>query len=608
MYFPFIFIIQLILFISINNQENNTLEFKGVYTIQSLYNNYSIAEDNFCLQFYDPIDKIPHLFRIIKNENNTSYYIEKRNTQKRIGVNKIGHVLTVFNPRDRNYINTTEWNIIKIGDNKYIIQNTNNFKFIEIHNNYIQCINDLPFPIEEHISEISSVFIFSINKLYDEVEFNPSYEEIINEEPIDVVIKYIDLSDVTLDRKGIIQIQKDEDNEELRYSVRSILQYIPWIRKIFIVMPNEKVKYFKSYDQIKEKIVYVKDKDVLGFDSANIYAFTFNLFRLEKFGLSNNFIYMDDDFFIGKELNKSNFFYYEEKEKRVVPSLLNNDFNILNKEIIYAKYDEIYAMKDNITNQCFQAWNFSLLSTEKFFLDFYSNMTIVKPTPSHNAISYNIQDLKEIYDLVVNNYKYANETLYSIERHILTLQTQHFVDLYEFNIKQRKVNSIKANVYPMNLLRFPNFLNVELFAINTGGDRNYTKYEYYFQKEIMKIRFPNPTPYEIVERKTNFQNNFCNYINFYWNNDDKKKNDNKNENITNPLEYNFEDLTKPQFNNLIENYKKKEYIIEIYFWLLILMTILIMILVYFLYSSKNINSNKYDKLTDNETKKKLEII
>ena len=373
-------------------------------------------------------------------------------------------------------------------------------------------------------------------------------------------------------------------------------------------MPNEKVKYFKSYEQIKEKIVYVKDKDILGFDSANIYAFTFNLFRLEKFGLSNNFIYMDDDFFIGKELSKSNFFYYEEKEKRVVPSLLNNDFNILNKEIIYAKYDEIYAMKDNITNQCFQAWNFSLLSTEKFFLDFYSNMTIVKPTPSHNAISYNIQDLKEIYDLVVNNYKYANETLYSIERHILTLQTQHFVDLYEFNIKQRKVNSIKANVYPMNLLRFPNFLNVELFAINTGGDRNYTKYEYYFQKEIMKIRFPNPTPYEIVERKTNFQNNFCNYINFYWNNDDKKKNDNKNENITNPLEYNFEDLTKPQFNNLIENYKKKEYIIEIYFWLLILMTILIMILVYFLYSSKNINSNKYDKLTDNETKKKLEII
>ena len=32
---------------------------------------------------------------------------------------------------------------------------------------------------------------------------------------------------------------------------------------------------------------------------------------------------MDDDFFIGKPLNKYNFFYYEQKEKRVVPSLSN---------------------------------------------------------------------------------------------------------------------------------------------------------------------------------------------------------------------------------------------------------------------------------------------
>ena len=99
-----------------------------------------------------------------------------------------------------------------------------------------------------------------------------------------------------MNRTGIKQIQKDEDNEELRYSVRSILKYIPWVRKIFILMPSEKVKYFKPYDEIMEKIVYVKDKDVLGYESANIYAFTFNLFRLEKFGLANNFIYMDDDF------------------------------------------------------------------------------------------------------------------------------------------------------------------------------------------------------------------------------------------------------------------------------------------------------------------------
>jgi len=69
-----------------------------------------------------------------------------------------------------------------------------------------------------------------------------------------------------LNRKGIKQISKDKDNDELLYSVRSILKNIPWIRKTFISTPNEKVKYFKSKDEICDKIVYVKDKDLIGFD------------------------------------------------------------------------------------------------------------------------------------------------------------------------------------------------------------------------------------------------------------------------------------------------------------------------------------------------------
>ena len=104
--------------------------------------------------------------------------------------------------------------------------------------------------------------------------------------------------------------------EELRYSLRSILQYIPWIRKIFIVMPNDKVRFLKPYDEIKDKIVYVKDKDLLGYDTANIFAFTFNLHKMEKFGIAKNFIYMEDDFFIGKPLKKTDFFYYDEKEQK----------------------------------------------------------------------------------------------------------------------------------------------------------------------------------------------------------------------------------------------------------------------------------------------------
>ena len=622
MKFSFIFIIHITLFIFISNQDinnigGNNINFKGVYRIDSLLNNFTLTEEYSSLQFISSKEKTGQLFRIKKNQNNL-FYIEAKKNQRKLGVNQNGHIILLHNLKDKNINDTLEWNITKIGDNEYVIQNNEYKKFMEINNNFIQCVNDLPLPIEEHKSEISNNFKFSFFKLVEEVEITPEHEKIIENEPIDVVIKYIDLTDKTLNRTGIKQIQKDEDNEEMRYSVRSILQYIPWVRKIFILMPNEKVKYFKPYDEIKEKIVYVKDKDVLGYDSANIYAFTFNLFRLEKFGLANNFIYMDDDFFIGKELNKSNFFYYDENEKRVVPSMLNMEFNELNREGVLARYDRIFQNKDILPPQCFQAWIFSLLSSEKFFLDHYKNMSLINPTASHNAIAYNIQDLKEIYDLVLNNYQYANETLNSIERHILTLQTQHFVDLYELNIKHRKVHSIRCIVVPMNTIKL-SYLNIELFAINTGGDKFYTEEEYKKQKEIMQIRFPNPTPYEIEDaqhtnnqiksKKDNNENNEVNnQINIINNNDNSRYISQNEEKYTNSLKINGNKYTEIDIDSLIQINNKQSLIIKLSNCLNLLMALLIILLFYLYCNEKNKNKNKYNSIYDFENRKKLEIV
>ena len=585
----------------------NTVEINGIFRIDSVSNGNSLTDENYSLHFAQKKEKsgTSQLFRLVKSENNL-YYIENKN-HRRIALNENGHVAMIYNPNDPSFQNTMEWNIILLDDNKYIIQNNGNKKFVEINNNFLQCINDLPQPLEEHKSKINDNFKFTLFKMYEEVTFTDEQKEIVEKEPIDVLIKYIDLTDENLNRTGIKQIKKDEDNEELKYSVRSILEYIPWVRKIFILMPNEKVKYFKPYDEIKEKIVYVKDIDVLGYESANIYAFTFNLFRLEKFGLSNNFIYMDDDFFIGKELKKTNFFYYDENEKRVVPSLLNSDFNELNKEKTLTNYQNVYKTKDTLAPQCFMAWILSLLSTQKFFIDYYKNMSLIKPTPTHNAISYNIQDLKEIYELVVNNYEYANETLNSVERHILTLQTQHFVDLYEMNIKKRKVHTIPTNVIPMNMLKM-GYMNIELFAINTGGDKIYTDEEKRNQKVLMQRRFPNPTPYEIVEEQPNplENNNKTEEI--------KKEEDNPIDN--GKIIQNNDEVNKilDEQKSLIQITQRQSLIIKLSNCLIVIMIILIIILFYLNYNEKykNKNSYKYAELSDSESnnnnKKKSEII
>lgn len=86
---------------------------------------------------------------------------------------------------------------------------------------------------------------------------------------VDVVYNYIDLNDPTLDYEGKNnkEIQKDYENDELKYSLRSVIQNVPWVRKIFIIMPNGKVRCLRETEEIQDRIVYIKDKEFLRFVS-----------------------------------------------------------------------------------------------------------------------------------------------------------------------------------------------------------------------------------------------------------------------------------------------------------------------------------------------------
>jgi len=222
-----------------------------------------------------------------------------------------------------------------------------------------------------------------------------------------------------------------------------------------------------------------------------------------------------------------------------------------------------------------------------------------------------VKDLKEIYDLVVNNYQYANETLNSIERHILTLQTQHFVDLYEMNIKKRKVHSISFNVIPMNLLKL-NYMQTELFAINIGGDRVYTEEEYKKQTQLMKLRFPTPTPYEIVgsENENKKEKAIIDFIKkpSFSKNVVEHENE-KNEGNNGVMVLNNPEDSKSEQEGDIQNrinlfskiIKRQSLIIKVSNYLIILMFALIGILFYLYFNEKK--KNKYNPINDLDERK-----
>ena len=79
-----------------------------------------------------------------------------------------------------------------------------------------------------------------------------------------------------------------------------------------------------------------------------------------------------------------------------MPCLLNSVFTVINRQQKLAQYWSVFKTKDTLAPQCFMAWILSLYSTEKFFVDHFKDQVLINPTPTHNAISYNIQDLKEI--------------------------------------------------------------------------------------------------------------------------------------------------------------------------------------------------------------------
>ena len=480
----FIILKSIINFKNENKTKNKKIILNGVYRISSLSNNFYLKLKKNELLLLNEFS----YFRLILIELK-SYYIELVYNNKKLGIDDFNKI-KLYNEKEITIINKVIWDITKINDNQYLIQNKFTRKCLQVNNYKIICHNDC--------SKKNTNFIFSFLKLYEEVYITKKHLQLINKEPIDVLIKYIDLTDKTLNRSGIKQNYKDIDNEELKYSIRSIFKYISWIRKIYILMPNKEVKFFKSLDLINDKIIYINDKDLLGFDSANIFAFTFNLYKLENFGISKNFIYLEDDFFIGKPLKKKDFFYYDEKEKKIVPFILTKYFNEMNKTQIYDEYENLIKFKDSIFPHSSDGWWLSIYSTDKYFIEKYK-LQLINTLFTHNVIAENLDDLKEIFH-EIKDYKYINETLFSKERHILSLNQPHFLNLYQLNIKKKKVHPIQYKYIKMeNLNKIK--LDTPLFVINTGGNHKPLKRNYKIQKKFMEKRYPFQNKFEIRYNK-----------------------------------------------------------------------------------------------------------
>lgn len=98
------------------------------------------------------------------------------------------------------------------------------------------------------------------------------------------------------------------NRDELRYSLRSLYQYAPWIRHIYLVTDDQVPSWLEIENP---KITVVSHTEIFGDTGAlptfNSHAIESRLHRIP--GLAEHFLYLNDDVFLGRPLTPQHFFH-----------------------------------------------------------------------------------------------------------------------------------------------------------------------------------------------------------------------------------------------------------------------------------------------------------
>lgn len=147
--------------------------------------------------------------------------------------------------------------------------------------------------------------------------------------PIDIVYLWVDGSDLDwlAIKNNYLQVHQEQlnipieacsanrffDHEELKYSLRSILEFAPFINHIYIVTMNQKPTWLIDHPKITlidHTEIFPNPNDLPTFNSQ---ALECHLHRIP--GLSEYFIYFNDDVFLGRPITPYDFFTEDGKLK-----------------------------------------------------------------------------------------------------------------------------------------------------------------------------------------------------------------------------------------------------------------------------------------------------
>lgn len=209
---------------------------------------------------------------------------------------------------------------------------------------------------------------------------------------VDLVYLWVDGNDPVWQAKHNAFIGKTEEsspinckgryanNDELKYSLRSVETYAPWIRTIFIVTDNQVPEWL---DISNTKVKIIDHKDIMPAESLPC----FNSALIEHFlykipGLAEHFLLANDDMYLNKAVTVDDFFT---KEGFPIIRLGRRPFRK------FRWFWRINVRKKPLKNYSFTIARASQLVDDKYGV-YYTGM------PHHNIDSYLKSDMQRVVE------------------------------------------------------------------------------------------------------------------------------------------------------------------------------------------------------------------
>lgn len=228
-----------------------------------------------------------------------------------------------------------------------------------------------------------------------------------------------------------------KDNDELLYSLRSVEKYVPWINHIFIITNNQKPSWLND----NPKITIIDHKDIIPKEILPV----FNSVAIEQYiieipGLSEFFLYLNDDVFFNRKLSPTDFF-------------------LCGKPIVYMYPYRFFDFSDK------GEWILTLYNAYSAFL---SKHKILCPyfSPHHGVDAYSKSILKAIFCEYPELYLLNSTSFRSPENVQRILWSYEMA--YRYNCPIRKdYTNISSKAYKLSCLIFHHRFVNALYAGNS---------------------------------------------------------------------------------------------------------------------------------------------